>query len=275
MRRVRRVVRRHPLFVLALIATGALLAGAIFAPALAPYPPDEINFAEKLDPPSRAHLFGTDALGQDIFSRSLYGARTSLAIGGLVIAVALALGVPLGLAAGYFGGRTDEIIMRLTDVMLGFPPLLLPMAIAAALGGSVFNAMVAIAISWFPWYVRLLRAEVLVLRQEAFVEASRALGAGSPWILWRHLLPNAMAPVIVQASMDIGYAILAAASLSFIGLGAQPPAVEWGLMVTTARVYFLDFWWTATFPGLAIFVAVLAFNLLGDGLRDLLDPRLK
>jgi peptide/nickel transport system permease protein len=251
-----------------------LAAGALFAPLIAPHGPDEIDFLVKLSPPSLDHPFGTDNLGQDIFSRVLYGARTSLLIAVTVVGASLALGIPLGIAAGYAGGRIDEVIMRLADVFLAFPPLLLPLAVAAALGGSLRNAMLAIVVSWFPWYVRLARAQVLTVKENLYIPAARSMGVRPTTIARRHVLPNVIAPIFVQASLDMGYAILTAAGLSFLGLGAQPPEIEWGLMVTLARSYFLDYWWVATFPGLAIFVAVLGFNLLGDGLRDRFDPRM-
>ena len=250
-----------------------LVIAAAFAPLLAPHSPDEIDFLAKLQGPSWAHPFGTDNLGQDIFSRVLYGARTSLIIGALVVGGSLAIGVPLGIAAGYAGGRIDEVIMRIADVFLAFPPLLLPLAVAAALGGSLTNAMLAIVISWFPWYVRLARAQVLTVKQNLYIQAARSMGVRPLVIARRHVFPNIIGPVVVQASLDVGYAILTAAGLSFLGLGAKPPDIEWGLMVTLARSQFLDYWWIAGFPGFAIFFAVLAFNLLGDGLRDRLDPR--
>lgn len=272
------LIRRNPLFIVGVVVVTALVAAALLAPWITPYPEDAthgINFADKLDPPSARHFFGADALGRDIFTRVVFGARMSLKIGLMVVFISLGIGIPLGLIAGFFGGWVDEVIMRISDMFLAFPPLLLPVAIAASLGASIFNAMIAIAISWFPWYVRLIRAQVLTVREELYVEAARSIGVSKARILVRHILPNSLAPVIIQASMDMGYAILAAASLSFIGVGAKPPTVEWGLMVTSARAYFLDYWWTVTFPGLAIFVSVLAFNLVGDGLRDILDPRIR
>ena len=277
-RYLRHLLFRNPLFLVGLLVVLALVFAALFAPLITPFPQDAfhgINFAEKLAPPSWKHPFGADALGRDIFTRVVFGARMSLKIGLTVILIAMLLGVPLGLIAGFFGGRIDEIIMRVSDMFLAFPPLLLPMAIAAALGASIINAMIAIAVSWFPWYVRLIRAQVLVVREQLYVEAARSIGVSRPVILRRHILPNTLAPIVIQASMDMGYAILAAASLSFIGVGAKPPTVEWGLMVTSSRAYFLDYWWTVVFPGLAIFVSVLAFNLVGDGLRDILDPKIR
>ncbi len=272
------LVLRNPLFLAGLIVVLLLLFAALFAPYITPFPEDAthgINFADKLKPPSLRHFFGADALGRDIFTRVIFGTRMSLKIGLTVIFIALAIGVPLGLIAGFFGGKIDEIIMRVSDMFLAFPPLLLPMVIAAALGASIMHAMIAISISWFPWYVRLIRAQVLTVKEELYVESARSIGVSRPMILIRHILPNSLAPIIIQASMDMGYAILTAASLSFIGVGAKPPTVEWGLMITSARAYFLDYWWTVTFPGLAIFVSVLAFNLVGDGLRDILDPKIR
>ena len=246
---------------------------AVCAPLLAPYDPIKINFSEKLVGPSFAHIMGTDELGRDIFSRVIYGARTSLIIGITVLVFSMVIGVPIGLICGYFGGRIDTILMRVSDIFLAFPPLLLPIAITAALGAGLFNAMLALAISWFPWYARIMRSSVLAIKKELYIDAARAMGVGHFRIMSRHALPNASTPVIVQASMDFGYTILAAASLSFIGIGARPPTIEWGLMVALSRSKFLDYWWTAAFPGLAIFVTVLAVNLLGDGVRDLLDPK--
>jgi len=272
------LARKNPLFLIGLGVVVLLVIAAVFAPWITPYPEDakySIKFASKLKPPSMDHFFGTDALGRDIFTRVVFGARMSIKIGVTVLAIALVIGVPLGLIAGYFGGRIDDIIMRVSDIFLAFPSLLLPLAIAAALGPSITNAMIAIAVAWFPWYVRIVRAQVLTVKEQLYVEAARSIGVSRLRILAKHVLPNSMAPVIIQASMDMGYTILTAAGLSFIGVGARPPTVEWGLMITDARAYFLDFWWTVTFPGLAIFVTVLAFNLVGDGLRDILDPKVR
>jgi peptide/nickel transport system permease protein len=266
-------IANNVLFVIGASLFLIIILVAIFAPVIAPYDPSKINFSVKLVPPGFAHLMGTDELGRDIFSRVLYGARTSLLIGVTVLFVSMAIGVPIGLISGYFGGRIDTILMRFSDIFLAFPPLLLPIAITAALGAGLFNAMMALAISWFPWYARIMRSSVIGIKQELYIDAARAMGVGHFRIMLRHALPNASTPVIVQASMDFGYTILAAASLSFIGIGARPPSIEWGLMVALSRSKFLDFWWTAAFPGLAIFVAVLAINLVGDGVRDYLDPK--
>jgi peptide/nickel transport system permease protein len=265
--------RRNRLFVVGLALIGVVFVCALFAPWIATDDPMRMNFSDKLEAPGAEHWFGTDALGRDIFSRVVYGARTSLYIAIIVVAIALLIGVPIGLVAGYFGGRIDHFIMRVADVFLAFPPLLLPIAITAALGAGLFNAMMALAISWFPWYARIVRGSVMAVRHELYIDAARAMGVGHVRIMLRHALPNAMTPALVQSSMDFGYAILATASLSFIGIGAKPPAIEWGLMVSLSRSKFLDYWWTAACPGLAIFVTVFAINLIGDGLRDYLDPK--
>jgi peptide/nickel transport system permease protein len=272
------LTKRNPLFLAGLVAVALIVFGAIFAPWVTPYPADAkfgMNFTQKLKPPSTDHFFGTDVMGRDILTRVVFGTRMSIRIGVTVLAIALSIGVPLGLMAGFFGGWVSDVIMRISDMFMAFPALLLPLAISAALGPSITNAMIAIAVAWFPWYVRIVRAQVLTIKEQLYVEAARSIGAGRFRILARHVLPNAVAPVIIQASMDMGYTILTAATLSFIGVGARPPTVEWGLMVTESRAYFMDYWWTVTFPGLAIFVTVLAFNLVGDGLRDILDPKVR
>jgi peptide/nickel transport system permease protein len=265
--------RHNVLFVVGAAIFILIVLAAIFAPLIAPYDPVAINFADKLSPPSWQHLMGANELGQDVFSQVLFGARTSLMVGVVVISLAIAIGVPIGLLAGYFGGHLDTALMRVSDVFLAFPPLLLPIAITAALGTGLFNAMAALAVSWFPWYSRIVRGAVMRVKSELYISAARAMGVGSLRIMLRHALPNSLTPIIVQGSMDFGYAILAAASLSFIGIGAQPPTPEWGLMAALSRDRFLDDWWTVAFPGLAIFVTVLAVNLVGDGVRDTLDPK--
>jgi len=265
--------RHNVLFVVGSCLFLAIVAAAILAPALAPYDPTAINFLDKLQGPSLNHLMGTNDLGQDIFSQVLFGARTSLLVGVVVVSLAILIGVPIGLLSGYFGGIVDTALMRVSDVFLAFPPLLLPIAITAALGMGLFNAMVALAVSWFPWYSRIVRGAVMRVNSELYISAARAMGVGDVRIMLRHALPNSLTPIIVQGSMDFGYSILAAASLSFIGIGAQPPTPEWGLMAAMSRTRFIDNWWTVAFPGLAIFVTVLAVNLVGDGIRDTLDPK--
>ena len=250
-------IRRRP----ALWAYGALLSlivlAALFAPILSPFDPKVIDFSVKLEAPGLQHWFGTDALGRDILSQVLHGARLSLAVGFVAVLIAVTIGVPVGLMAGYFGGWIDTLVMRVSDIFLAFPPLLLPIALTAALGPGLGNAMIAIGISWFPWYARIMRSSIISVRSELYISAARSLGFSHFRIMSVHALPNALTPIAVQASMDFGYTILAAASLSFIGLGARPPALEWGLLVAQSRPLVLDYWWTATFPGLAIFLTVL------------------
>lgn len=265
--------RDNKLFVFGVVLLAATILLAVFAPWIAPYEPNKIAFSQKLLAPDWAHWMGTDEFGRDILSRVLYGARTSLVIGVTVTLIAMLIGVPLGLVSGYFGGRVDTVLMRFSDVFLAFPPLLLPIAITAALGSGLTNAMLALAVSWSPWYARIMRGAVVRVRSETYIQAARSMGVSHARILLRHVLPNATTPVIVQGSMDFGYTILAAASLSFIGLGAKPPMIEWGLMAASSRSQFLESPWTVLFPGLAIFVLVLAVNLVGDGLRDVLDPK--
>jgi peptide/nickel transport system permease protein len=253
----------------------ALVTVALLGSAVAPFDPLRIVPVNKLLPPSPAHPFGTDDLGRDLLSRVIAGARISLLVGVLVLAIAMTIGVGLGLVAGYWGGWTDEVIMRTTDIFLSFPRLVLAIAIAATLGPGLYHAMVAVALSWWPWYTRLVRGQLLTLREQEFVLAVISLGAERRRILLRHLLPNVATAVVIQASIDFGYAILATAGLSFIGLGASPPTPEWGSMIAQARSYMIDAWWYPTFPGLAVFLAVLGFNLLGDATRDAFDPRLR
>jgi peptide/nickel transport system permease protein len=249
---------------------------AIFGPALAPYPEDTtgaVNLSQRLLSPSLAHPFGTDEMGADILSRIIVGARTSLWIGLIITGVGAGIGVPLGIIAGYHGGITRAVIMRVTDLFLSVPGLALALTIVAALGPGITNCVIALSLVWWPGYVRLVESKTLSVKEELYVESARALGASTPWILRRHILPNCLTPIIVKASMDMGMAILSAASLGFIGLGAKPPLPEWGSMISVARTYMPDWWWYSLFPGLAIFLTVLGFNLLGDGLRDILDPR--
>lgn len=270
------VIRRSPLTLVSLIVIFIFVLMAILAPYIIPYPEDAISAVhpkDKFKPPSIEHPFGTDDMGRDIFSRVIFGTRISFTVGVIVIALALAIGLPLGLIAGSVGGVLDEAIMRITDMFLSFPPLLLALAIAAALGPSLENEMIAIAIAWWPWYTRLARGQAISIRERLFVEAARAVGVSEPRIVIKHILPNSLTPVIVQASMDFGSVILTSASLSFLGLGAQPPAPEWGLMVNIGRNYFLTSWWVSTFPGFAILIVALAFNLLGDGIGEILNPK--
>src|SRR3954468_16423185 len=268
-------ILREPLNVLALTLIALFALGALLAPLIAPYDPLAQDLATRLDPPSGAHWLGTDQLGRDILSRLLYGSRISLVIGVVVVGVAGVFGTAVGLVAGYAGGLVEEAVMRLTEIFLAFPPLILAMAIAGALGPSLTNAIIAIAAVTWAVYARLARGQVLSLRQREYVEAARSIGASRTRILLRHLLPNAVAPLLIQASFDMGSAIVSAAGLSFIGFGAQPPTPEWGVMISEGRNYISTEPCLSLFPGLAILLAVGAFNLLGDGLRDVLDPRLR
>ena len=262
---------------LAIIVLSILMA--VFAPWIAPYPEQgrgvSNHLEERFEAPSAQHLMGTDREGRDVLSRVIFGARIPLIISFVVTAAIVIIGVPLGGLAGYYGGKIDEVIMRITDIFLAFPSLILAIAFVAFLGPSIRNVMIAIVVSWWPWYTRLVRGMAVSLRERAYVEAAQTMGVGNFTIIRRHILPNAFGPVIVQMTLDIGTVILAAAALSFVGLGAQPPAPEWGLMVAEGREYILQQWWMGTFPGLAILILVLAFNLVGDGLRDVLDPRSK
>jgi peptide/nickel transport system permease protein len=268
--------RRDPLAVASLVIILVFVLGAIFAPWLTPYPGQgrgDPNILEKFQPPSRAHLLGTDYLGRDVLARLLFGGRSSLSIGFLVVLVASLIGIPLGAVAGYYGGWIDQLLMRLTDVFLAFPSLLLAIAIATALGASFTNAMIAIALTWWPWYARLVRAQTLSLRERHFIEAARSIGVSDLRIIANHVLPNVLTPVLVQMTMDIGSAILTGAAISFIGLGVTPPTPDWGEMISTGRIYFIERPWFAGSAGAAIFLVTLAFNLLGDAVRDVFDPR--
>ena len=257
------------------LVAGFLVLAAI-GPYIVPYPADisgALDLGHRLLPPSWQHLFGTDEMGADIFSRVIAATRTSLVIGLIITGVASLIGVPLGIVAAYRGGRVREAIMRLTDIFLSVPSLVLALAIVAALGAGIVNGIIALSVVWWPGYVRLIEAKALAVKEELFVEAARSLGASRSRIIFRHLLPNCLSPLIVKASMDMGNAILAAASLGFIGLGAKPPAPEWGAMISVARTYMPTWWWYAFFPGAFIYLTVLGFNLFGDGLRDVLDPK--
>jgi peptide/nickel transport system permease protein len=257
------------------IIIAAMVFMAVFASLLSPYDPIRISLAERLKPPSTVHLFGTDELGRDILSRIMHGARISLRIGVLVVLIAGGLGALTGAISGYVGQRVDNLIMRVMDVILSFPPLVLALALAAALGPDLNNAILAVAFVMIPKFARLVRGEALAVKERQFIAAARAAGAKGLWIILHHILPNCLASVIVLATLVLGEAILIAASLSFIGLGAQPPTPEWGAMISVGRKFLMDQWWYATFPGLFILVTVIGFNILGDALRDILDPRIR
>jgi peptide/nickel transport system permease protein len=274
--RIWRVLRTDKLALLGLIIILLFVVLGIFGQWIAPFPDQGAgvtNIPERDMAPNLLHLMGTDSVGRDVLSRVIMGARPALVISVLVVALAGLVGIPLGAIAGYYGGTLDNILMRVTELFQSFPPLLLAMIMVAVLGPSLQNAGLALAISWWPWYARLVRAEAASLRQRTFVEAAQAMGVRTPLILTRHILRNCLGPILVQATVDIGTVILAAGSLAFLGLGAQPPNPDWGLMVAEGRATLFTHWWISTFPGLMIFLAVLGFNLFGDSLRDLLDPR--
>ncbi len=245
---------------------------AIFAPVISPYPFEAVDVTKRLLPPSAQHWLGTDALGRDVLSRLLWGSRISLFAGIVVVAIGAVLGVVIGGIAAYAGGKAEELMMRATDLVLCFPPIILAMAIAAALGIGVRNTMIAMLIVWWPKFARLARSLVLVQRSQEYVEAAVVMGYGSGRILFRHIVPNAVGPLVVLVTLDVGQAIITFAGLSFLGLGVIPPMPEWGAMVSEGRE-LVDQWWVATFPGLAILSVVVGFNFLGDGVRDWLDPK--
>lgn len=248
---------------------------AVFGPLIAPQNPDQVNLTAVLQPPSIHHLFGTDNLGRDIFSQVLAGARISIEVAVIILSLSVVFGTALGIMSGLAGGLVDEIIMRITDLFLAFPGFILAAAIAATLGPSLQHTVLALAVVFWPWYTRLIRGQVLSLREREFVLAARVARAGTMWIATRHIARNVLAILIVQVSLDVGYAILATSSLSFLGLGAQPPSPEWGALIASGRSYIQTAWWWTVFPGVALALTVLGFNLLGDGLRDWIDPRLR
>jgi ABC-type dipeptide/oligopeptide/nickel transport system permease subunit len=266
--------RRNKLAVFGLVIVTILLLTAVFAPLIAPSDPDAQDYALTLRPPGEGGLMGTDSLGSDVFSRVVYGARISLESSLISVGIAILVGVPIGLMSGYFRGFWDEwIVMRIVDSLQAFPFLILALVIAAVLGGGLGYAMIAIGIGFIPAFVRIARAQVLTIRGLDYVEAAKATGTGNTMILLRHVLPNSLPPLLVQTTLAIGYAIIAEATLSFLGLGAEPGDPSWGSMLFQAQSYLSTAWWMAFFPGMAIFFAVLGFNLLGDGVREALDPR--
>jgi peptide/nickel transport system permease protein len=256
----------------AIIVTWIIVA--ILAPAIAPYDALAQRVEDRLSPPSARHLFGTDELGRDVFSRVVYGARISLPVGLVVIVFSTVMGAVVGAVAGYLGGIFDLLVMRVADITLAFPSIVLALAIASVLGPSLKNAVIAMILVWWPEYARLMRGQVLSVKNNEYVTAAQALGVPQSRILARHIIPNSSAPIIIKASLDAGSAILNIAALSFIGLGAVPPTPEWGAMISLGRFKFYQ-WWLTTFPGLAVLSVVLGFNFLGDGLRDAFDPRLR
>ena len=270
-----RRLRQQPLSIFSAILVCVLILTAIFGPLLAPYDPNDIDMANRFAPPSLEHPFGTDDFGRDILSRVMVGARVSLMVGIIAVGLSATVGSALGLLAGYMGRLTDEVIMRAMDILFAFPAILLAIAIMAALGRGVGNAMIAIGIVYIPIFARITRGSVLSVREEVYIEAARSIGSTDGRIMTRHILPNILSPIIVEITLSLSFAILAEAALSFFGLGTQPPDPSWGRMLSEGRAYFQQSVWLAIFPGLAIMLTVLGFNLLGDGLRDALDPRLK
>ncbi|GHF42762.1 peptide/nickel transport system permease protein [Deinococcus metalli] len=268
-------VLRHRTMLLGVILLAVVLLAALAGQVATPYDPNKMDFTVPFRPPSSAHLLGTDNFGRDILSRVLAGAWTSLRVALIAVSLAAAAGVTLGTLAGYYRGWLDEVIMRVMDIFMAFPALLLAIAVMAVLGRGVENAMIAIAVVYMPIFARITRGSILTVREEEYLVAAQALGQSDLRTMWRHILPNALGPIIVQTSLSLAFAVLAESSLSFFGLGTQPPASSWGLMLSEGRSYLLQAPWLGLFPGVAIMLTVLGFNLVGDGLRDLLDPRLR
>ncbi len=270
-----RLLRQNPVAMAGVFILTIMTIMALCANFLTPFDPIRISLSERLQPPGLSHLFGTDEMGRDILSRVIFGARISLRIGFIVVLISGGMGSIIGTVAGYYGGRVDNIIMRLMDVILSFPSLVLAMALAAAMGPSLNTAIMAVAFVMIPKFARLIRGDALAVREMQFISAARVSGAGNGWIILNHILFNCLNSVIVLATLTLGDTILIAASLSFIGLGAQPPTPEWGAMISVGRKFLMDQWWYATFPGLFILVTVIGFNILGDALRDIMDPRIR
>lgn len=267
--------KKNKLAVLGLIIIAVMIIACVFSPIIAPYGYDEQNYDALYQGPSMQHLCGTDNLGRDIFSRLLFGGRVSLSIGIISVGIGILFGGSIGAIAGYYGGKLDNFLMRIIDIIMAIPSIVLAISICAALGPGLVNTMIAVGISTIPNYARILRSSILTVKQQEYVEAARAIGAGDKRIILKHIVPNSLSGVIVQASMGVGRAIISAASMSFVGLGMQPPNPEWGAMLSYGRAFFRDYSYMILFPGLAIFFAVLSMNLIGDGLRDAMDPKLK
>lgn len=271
-------IRRSPLTLAGIGIMMVFLLTALFAEWIAFYPEDArdaVHVEAVFQSPRLEHPFGTDDMGRDIFSRVVMGSRISVMVGCVVVLISSVVGVPLGMIAGFMGGRVSELIMRVADMFMSIPYLLMALAVAAVLGPSLRNTMIAVSIPWWPVYCRLARAQTLSIREELYISAAKAIGASGSRIIFKHILPNCLAPIIVQTSIQFAQAIIYTASLGFLGIGASPPTPEWGLMVSIGRKYMPDQWWIALFPGAAIFVTTLGFNLFGDGMRDVLDPRLR
>ena len=274
-----KLIRVNPISMTGLIIVTAFVVMGLLAPYITPYPEDAwgltYNIEKRYLPPSLEHPFGTDEMGRDVFSRVILGARFSLLISVGVVGLALLIGIPIGLVAGYLGGRAGTLLMRITDMFLAFPPLLLAIALAATLGRGLVNVIIALAISWWPWYSRLVYVQVNSIKNLPYVDAAKIIGLSPFKIMVRHVLPNALTPLTVQAALDMGSAILEAAGLSFLGVGVKPPTPEWGLLVSEGWATINIAWWSSLFPGLAILVTVIGFNLLADAVREAMDPRLR
>lgn len=268
-------IRKNKLAMFGLAMILILILVAVFADVIAPYRVDAQDLTQKFMKPGGTHIFGTDEFGRDIFSRIVYGSRYSLMIGAVAASLSAVAGMLVGALAGFYGGKTDNILMRLIDIMLAIPSTLLGISIVAALGNGIRNVIIAVAIGAVPAYARIVRASILSVKEQEYIEAARSIGASDYRIIMKHILPNCLAPIIVQITMSVAKAILEASALSFIGLGVQPPSAEWGAMLSAGRAYIRKAWWIVTFPGLAIAMIIFGLNLFGDGLRDALDPRLK
>jgi len=268
---------RDRLAVTGMVTLLCLALTAIFAPYIATHPRDvfAVHPAERLQPPNSRHLFGTDDMGRDLFSRVIYGSRISISISIIAVAVSLAIGVPIGLIAGYYEIRFSEFLMRISDIFLAIPQIILALALAASLGPSIRNVILALSFTYWPWFTRTVYAETRSIKKSVFIEATEALGASTWRTVIYHVLPNVSSSIIIRTSLGMGYTILTASVLGFLGVGAQPPTPEWGVTIANSRRFLPEAWWFATFPGLAIFVVVMGFNMLGDGLRDILDPRIR
>lgn len=263
----------NPKAVVGTTIVGVLVLVALLAPYIAPYDPTKMNVMARTQPPTVAHPFGTDSFGRDVLSRVIMGSRISIYVGMVSVGIAVLFGVPLGAVGGYYGGYVDEVLMRLMDAMMSFPPVLLALVIMAALGTNLTNVLIALGFVYTPFFARIARSATLSTVNEEYVDAARARGESDAYIIFREVLPNTMAPILVQASITFAFAILAAAALSFLGMGTQPPTASWGLMISSGRGYLSSAPWIAVFPGIAIGITVLGFNMLGDALRDILDPK--
>lgn len=273
MKEIGEILVQNKLTLIGFILVGLIVLIGVLAPLIAPYDPNLMNMPQRLAAPSGEHLFGTDEMGRDILTRVMYGARISIVVGVVIVVSAAVIGCFLGSLSGYAGGKIDQAVMAVTDMILAFPSMVLALALTAAMGPGLLNTMLAVIIVRIPMYTRLMRGQVLAQKEQQYVRAARTFGEKPRWIVLRHIVPNCLTPLMVQMTLGIGDAILIASSMSFIGLGAQPPTPEWGAMISTARVYAIDQWWYAAFPGLFILLTIMGFNLIGDGIRDILDPR--